>query len=38
VEKQAKKYIEKVLNSSKDVIKVNQIKTNAKWMREHYTF
>ncbi|MEH7502104.1 alpha/beta hydrolase [Neobacillus drentensis] len=38
VEKQAQKYIEKVLNSSKDVIKVNQIKTNAKWMREHFTY
>lgn len=38
VEKQAQKYIEKVLNSSKDIIKVNLIKTNAKWLREHLTY
>jgi hypothetical protein len=38
VEKQAQKYIDKVMNSSKDVIKVSLIKTNAKWIREHYTY
>lgn len=38
VEKQAQKVIEKVLNSSKDVIKVSLIKTNAKWLREHFSY
>lgn len=38
VEKQAQKYIVKVLNSSKDIIKVSLIKTNAKWMREHFAY
>ncbi|MEH7076764.1 alpha/beta hydrolase [Neobacillus drentensis] len=38
VEKQAQKYIDKVMSSSKDVTKVNLIKTNAKWMREHFLY
>jgi uncharacterized protein len=38
VEKQAQKYIDKVLNSSKDIIRVNLIKTNAKWIREHFAY
>jgi uncharacterized protein len=38
VEKQAQKYIDKVMNSAKDVIKVSLIKTNAKWMREHFSY
>ncbi|MBV7506926.1 alpha/beta fold hydrolase [Bacillus sp. sid0103] len=38
VEKQAQKFIDKVLNSSKDQIKVNLIKTPAKWMREHFSY
>ncbi len=38
VEKQAQKYIDKVMKSSKDVIKVSLIKTNAKWMREHFSY
>ncbi|WP_312471496.1 alpha/beta hydrolase [Neobacillus sp.] len=38
VEKQAQKYIDKVLNSTSDVMKVSFVKTNAKWMREHFTY
>ena len=38
VEKQAQKFIDKVMSSSKEVIKVNLIKTNAKWMREHFLY
>jgi uncharacterized protein len=38
VEKQAQKFLDKVLNSSEDVIKVNLVKTNAKWMREHFAY
>jgi hypothetical protein len=38
VEKQAQKYTEKILNSTKDVMKVSLVKTNAKWMREHFAY
>jgi uncharacterized protein len=38
VEKQAQKFLDKVLSSSEDVIKVNLVKTSAKWMREHFTY
>ncbi|WHY75554.1 alpha/beta hydrolase [Neobacillus sp. WH10] len=38
VEKQAQKFIDKVQNSTSDVMKVNFVKTNAKWMREHFSY
>lgn len=38
VEEQAQKQIEKVLQSTEDVIRVSFIKTNAKWMREHFVY
>lgn len=38
VEPQAQKAIEKVLHSTDDVMKVNFVKTNAKWMREHFNY
>ncbi|MGG1679158.1 alpha/beta hydrolase [Neobacillus sp. NRS-1170] len=38
VEKQAHKFLEKVLNSSEDVMKQNFVKINAKWMREHLSY
>lgn len=38
VEKQAQKFIDKVVNSTEDVIKVNFVKTNAKWLREHLAY
>jgi uncharacterized protein len=38
VEKQAQKYIKKVQNSTKDVIKAGFVKINAKWMREHFAY
>ncbi|WP_066061867.1 alpha/beta hydrolase [Neobacillus soli] len=38
VEKQAQKFIDKVNSSTKDVIKVSFVKTNAKWMREHFAY
>jgi len=38
VEKQAQKYIAKVQNSTEDVMKVSFVKTNAKWMREHFAY
>lgn len=38
VEKQAQKQIDKVLQSTEDVMRVSGIKTNAKWMREHFSY
>jgi uncharacterized protein len=38
VETQALKYTDKVLKSKKDVMRVGLIKTNAKWMREHFAY
>ncbi|QCJ45230.1 alpha/beta hydrolase [Bacillus sp. S3] len=38
VEKQAQKYMKKVEKSTEDVMKVNFVKTNAKWMREHFAY
>ncbi|MGG3562491.1 alpha/beta hydrolase [Neobacillus rhizosphaerae] len=38
VEQQAQKAINKVLQSTDDVMKVNFVKTNAKWMREHFHY
>jgi uncharacterized protein len=38
VEQQAQKAINKVLQSTDDVMKVNFVKTNAKWMREHFNY
>lgn len=38
VEPQAQKHLEKVLNSTDDVIKTGLVKTNAKWFREHFTY
>lgn len=38
VEKQAQKFIQKVQNSTDDIMKVNFVKTNAKWMREHFAY
>ncbi|MFF2450662.1 alpha/beta hydrolase [Neobacillus sp. NPDC058068] len=38
VEKQAQKFMDKVLSSHKDVIKVSFVKTNAKWLREHLSY
>jgi uncharacterized protein len=38
VEKQAQKYTNKVLQSKKDVMRVGFIKTNAKWIREHFAY
>jgi alpha-beta hydrolase superfamily lysophospholipase len=38
IEKAAKKVIDKVLNSQEDVIKINFVKTNAKWIREHFAY
>ncbi|MDQ6599132.1 alpha/beta hydrolase [Bacillus salipaludis] len=36
IEKQAKKFTDKVLSSNKEVMKVGFSKINAKWMREHF--
>lgn len=38
VEPQAQKHLEKVLNSTEDVIKTGFVKTNAKWFREHFSY
>lgn len=38
IEKQAQKMIEKVLSSNEDVMKISMVKTNAKWMREHFQY
>lgn len=38
VEQQAQKQIDKVLRSTKDVIRVSGIKMNAKWLREHFSY
>lgn len=38
VEQQAQKQIEKVLRSTEDVIRVSGMKTNAKWLREHFSY
>lgn len=38
VESQAQKQIEKILNSTDDVMKQSFVKINAKWMREHFAY
>jgi pimeloyl-ACP methyl ester carboxylesterase len=38
IEPSAQKLIDKVLNSKEDVIKFKGVKTNAKWMREHFEY
>jgi alpha-beta hydrolase superfamily lysophospholipase len=38
IEPSAQKLINKVLNSKEDVVKFNGVKTNAKWMREHFEY
>jgi uncharacterized protein len=38
IEKQALKLINKVVSSNEDVVKFNFVKTNAKWMREHFAY
>ena len=38
VEKQAQKVINKILSSNEEVMKFNFVKTNAKWMREHFAY
>jgi uncharacterized protein len=38
VEQQAQKQIDRVLRSTEDVIRISGIKTNAKWLREHFSY
>lgn len=38
IEKQAQKVINKILSSNEEVMKFNFVKTNAKWMREHFAY
>jgi pimeloyl-ACP methyl ester carboxylesterase len=38
IEKQAQKFINKVLSSNDDVMKFNFVKINAKWLREHFAY
>ena len=38
IEKQAIKYMSKIMNSDKDMIKYNFSKVNAKWFRDHYQY
>lgn len=38
IEKQAQKYIEKVMQSTKDTLRIGLVPTNAKWMREHLIY
>ncbi|MDN3018685.1 alpha/beta hydrolase [Paenibacillus sp. BSR1-1] len=38
VEKQAQKFLKKILSSTDDVMKQNFVKINAKWMREHLSY
>ncbi len=38
VEQQAQKQLEKVMNSTQEVMKQSFVKVNAKWMREHFTY
>ncbi|SFA90980.1 MULTISPECIES: alpha/beta hydrolase [unclassified Bacillus (in: firmicutes)] len=38
IEKQAQKYIDKVMKSNKDTLRISLVPTNAKWMREHFTY
>ncbi|MFD2443739.1 alpha/beta hydrolase [Bacillus sp. CGMCC 1.16607] len=38
LEKQAQKYLDKVLKTDKDSIRIGLFPTNAKWMREHYAY
>ncbi|WML40081.1 alpha/beta hydrolase [Neobacillus sp. OS1-2] len=38
IEKQAQKSIEKIVNSTSDVIRMSFVKINAKWLREHFGY